>query len=83
MVLRPMTLGNGALPPAFGFSSAVYTAAIRSSPIPPRWAAQYGAETPVLDWRERLVCSKCGSRQVDVVRIPEPSAACDKRVFLT
>jgi hypothetical protein len=26
-----------------------------------------GAETPVLDWRERLVCSKCGSRQIDMV----------------
>jgi len=26
-------------------------------------AARYGAETPVLDWRERPVCSKCGSRQ--------------------
>jgi hypothetical protein len=23
-------------------------------------AARYGAETPVLDWHERLVCSRCG-----------------------
>jgi hypothetical protein len=30
-------------------------------------AARYGAETPVLDWRERLVCSGCGGRQVDMV----------------
>jgi hypothetical protein len=30
-------------------------------------SARYGAETPVLDWRERLVCSRCGSRQVDMV----------------
>jgi hypothetical protein len=30
-------------------------------------AARYGAEMPVLDWRERLVCSQCGSRQVDMV----------------
>jgi hypothetical protein len=30
-------------------------------------AARYGAETPVLDWRERLVCSKCGSREIDMV----------------
>jgi hypothetical protein len=30
-------------------------------------AQRYGAETPVLDWRERLVCSKCGSRQIDMV----------------
>ena len=30
-------------------------------------AAGYGAETSVLDWRERLVCSQCGGRQVDMV----------------
>ena len=30
-------------------------------------AQRYGAETPVLDWRERLVCSMCGSRQIDMV----------------
>ena len=36
-------------------------------PNPVEMAGRYGAETPVLDWRERLVCSKCGSRQVDMV----------------
>ena len=30
-------------------------------------AQQYGAETPGPDWRERLVCSKCGSREIDMV----------------
>jgi hypothetical protein len=30
-------------------------------------ATRYGAEAAVLDWRERLVCSQCGSRQVDMV----------------
>ena len=30
-------------------------------------ATRYGAETSVLNWRERLVCSRCGSRQVDRV----------------
>jgi hypothetical protein len=30
-------------------------------------AARYGAETPGLDWRERLVCSNCGSREIDMV----------------
>jgi rubredoxin len=30
-------------------------------------AERYGADTPVLDWRERLVCSECGSREVDFV----------------
>jgi hypothetical protein len=36
-------------------------------PDPAEMAARYGAETPVLDWRERLVWSKCGSRAVDMV----------------
>jgi hypothetical protein len=30
-------------------------------------AARYGSETSVLDWREKLVCSKCGGRQADMV----------------
>jgi hypothetical protein len=34
-------------------------------PNPAEMAARYGAETPVLDWSERLVCSKCGARQLD------------------
>ena len=34
---------------------------------PAEMAARYGAETSVLDWRERLVCSRCGGRQVDMV----------------
>src|SRR5207248_5614494 len=51
-------------------------ASIRSSPIAlcrshlrcsPRWVARYGAETTVPDWRERLVCSKCDSREIDMV----------------
>jgi hypothetical protein len=28
---------------------------------------RYGANTSVLDWRERLVGSRCGSRQADMV----------------
>jgi hypothetical protein len=28
---------------------------------------RYGAETTVPEWRERLVCSRCGSRDVDTV----------------
>jgi hypothetical protein len=36
-------------------------------PDPVLVAARYGADTPVLDWRERLVRSRCGSRQVDMV----------------
>jgi hypothetical protein len=39
----------------------------QAEPDPAEMAARYGAETPVLDWRERLVCSRCGSRHVDMV----------------
>jgi hypothetical protein len=30
-------------------------------------AQQYGAATTVLDWSARLVCSRCGSHQIDMV----------------
>jgi len=30
-------------------------------------AQRYGAETSVPDWRERLIRSKCGSREIDMV----------------
>jgi len=35
-------------------------------------AARYGSETTVLDWRERqrLVCSKCGSREINMAVRP-------------
>jgi Zn finger protein HypA/HybF involved in hydrogenase expression len=36
-------------------------------PDPAEMAARYGARIAVLDWRERLVCSRCGSRDVDMV----------------
>src|SRR5262249_12590365 len=36
-------------------------------PDPAEIAARYGADTPVLNWRDRLVCSACGRRQVDMV----------------
>ena len=35
-------------------------------PDPAEMAARYGADTSVLDWREPLVCSECGSRIVDM-----------------
>jgi hypothetical protein len=38
----------------------------RIAPDPVEMAARYGAETPVLDWREKLVCSKRGGRQIDM-----------------
>jgi hypothetical protein len=36
-------------------------------PDPGETAARYGAGTSVLYWRERLVCSRCGKREVDMV----------------
>jgi hypothetical protein len=36
-------------------------------PDPAEMCARYGADTSVLDWRERLVCSRCGGREADMV----------------
>jgi hypothetical protein len=36
-------------------------------PDPAEMAARYGAEKAVLDWRQRLVCSRCGGRRADMV----------------
>jgi hypothetical protein len=36
-------------------------------PDPAQLTQRYGAETPVLEWRERLVCSLCNSREIDFV----------------
>jgi len=30
-------------------------------------AIGYGVNTSVLDWHERLLCSRCGGRQFDMV----------------
>jgi hypothetical protein len=40
-------------------------------PDPAEMAARYGAETSVLEWRDRLVCSRCGGREVDMVATGE------------
>jgi hypothetical protein len=34
---------------------------------PAEMARRYGPETPVPDWHKRLVCSRCGSRDTDMV----------------
>jgi hypothetical protein len=34
---------------------------------PREQAQRYGDETKVIDWKERLVCSKCGRQEVDMV----------------
>jgi hypothetical protein len=36
-------------------------------PDPAELAERYGAGIAVLDWKARLVCSGCGSREVDMV----------------
>ena len=36
-------------------------------PDPAEMAPRYGADTSILDWRERLVCSECSSREIDFV----------------
>ena len=61
-----MTLGNAA---AAGVRLIVWCKACvhRAEPDPAEMAERYGAETTVPEWRERLICSKCGSRDVDMV----------------
>jgi hypothetical protein len=50
-----------------GVHGAETTADRASQPDPVEMAERYGAETAVVDWRKRLVCSGCGSRPVDMV----------------
>jgi hypothetical protein len=62
----PMTLGNAA---AARVRLIVWCTACdhRVEPDAAEMAERYGAETTVPDWRGRLVCSVCGSRNVDMV----------------
>jgi hypothetical protein len=61
-----MTLGAAA---AAGVRLIVWCRACRRrvEPDPAELAERYGAAIPVLDWKARLVCSECGSREVDMV----------------
>ena len=36
-------------------------------PVPAELARRYGAEMTLPDWRERSVCSKCGSREIATI----------------
>jgi len=36
-------------------------------PDPAELAERYAMGVAVLDWRDRLVCSRCGSRDIDIV----------------
>ena len=62
----PMTLGNAANAKV---RLIVWCKACghQVEPDPAELARQYGADIPVRDWCERLVCSKCGGRQADMV----------------
>jgi len=60
----PMTLGAAA---AAQVRLIVWCKACQVQPDPAEMAARYSADTSVLDWRERLVCSCCGGRQADMV----------------
>jgi hypothetical protein len=62
----PMTLGIAA---AAGVRLIIWCKECRHQvePDPAEMATRYGAETAVLDWRQRLVCSQCGGRQADMV----------------
>jgi hypothetical protein len=62
----PMTLGNAA---AAHVRLIVWCKACgqQVEPDPAEQAQRYGAEITVPDWRERLICSKCGSREIDMV----------------
>ena len=57
----PITLGNAGAADYLGARRA----AIGSSLTLPT-VERYGADTLVTHWRGRLVCSRCGSRNVDM-----------------
>jgi hypothetical protein len=62
----PMALGGAA---KAGIRIIVWCKACQHQvePDPAEVAARYGAETTVIDWRGRLVCSRCGSRHINMV----------------
>jgi Zn finger protein HypA/HybF involved in hydrogenase expression len=65
-----MTLGNAA---AAQVRLIVWCRECRYQvePDPAEMARRYGPETSVSEWRKRLVCSRCGSRDTDMVATGE------------
>jgi hypothetical protein len=57
----PMTLGNAA---RAGVRLILWCRECGRQPDPAEMAERYGTDTAVPDWRDRLVCSGCGDRQV-------------------
>jgi hypothetical protein len=62
----PMTLGNAANAKV---RLIVWCKACghQVEPDPAEMAARYGADMAVPNWRDRLVCSRCGGRNIDMV----------------
>ena len=62
----PATLGSTA---TAGARIVVWCRACnhRVEPDPAAMAERYGADTAVRDWHKRLICSRCGEREVDFV----------------
>ena len=62
----PMTFGGAA---AAGVRIIVWCKACQHQiePDPAELAERYGVGVAVRDWRGRLVCSRCGSRNIDMV----------------
>jgi hypothetical protein len=62
----PMTLGSAA---AAGVRLIVWCRECHHQiePDPDELVRRYGGQITVLDWRERLLCSRCQSRAIDMV----------------
>jgi Zn finger protein HypA/HybF involved in hydrogenase expression len=60
----PMTLGNAA---AARIRLIIWCRDCRHQVEPAEMSKRYGPETTVPDWRNRLVCSRCGSHDIDMV----------------
>jgi len=67
-----MTLGNAA---AARVGLIVWCKACghRGKPDPTEMASRYGAKTTVPEWRDRLVCSRCGRSIGNKLREPAAS----------
>jgi hypothetical protein len=61
-----MTLGNAARCPGWP-DCLVQGVPPSGRPDPAEMAQPHGPETTVPDWRKRLVCSHCGSHEIDMV----------------
>jgi hypothetical protein len=61
------TTDAGGLFPSMLWQNEGHSCGHQVKPDPAQLAERHGADTLVLDWRDRLVCSECGCREVDFV----------------